>query len=140
MFKEAKLQCIQLTVSNDKCRKVIIVSNVCPKPTVQNIDHIAYVLLKAAVPLVEDNTADTTQTQQQSSLQGFLQGKLSSTGEERNSEIMRDRWSGSPVSINYHQSTNTEILDKGQNISYHYCESSKTQEKGTDISGKKLIH
>lgn len=105
MFKEAKLQCIQLTLSNEKCRKVIIVSNICPRPTVQDIDHIVCVLLKAAVPLIEDNTADTAQTQQQSSLHGFLQGKLSCTGKERNSEIMRDGGSGSPVSIDYYQST-----------------------------------
>lgn len=62
-----------------------------PKPTVQNIDHIVCVPLKAAVPLVEDNTANTTQTQQQGSLQGFLQGQLSCTGEERNNDIVRDR-------------------------------------------------
>lgn len=51
-------------------------------PTINNCSHIVYVLQKAAVPLIEDNTADTTQTQQKSSLQGFLQSKLSWTGAE----------------------------------------------------------
>lgn len=51
-----------------------VVANVNAKPTVYNTGHIVCVLLEACVPLVEDNTADTTQTQQQSSLQRFLQG------------------------------------------------------------------
>lgn len=42
------------------------------------------VLLKAAVPLIQDNTASTTQTEQQSSLHGILQGNRSCTGAKEN--------------------------------------------------------
>lgn len=44
------------------------------------------VLVEAAVPLVQDNAANTAQTQQQSSLTGALQGKRSCTGEKGNTK------------------------------------------------------
>ena len=59
--------------------KYLLFICVCLNLTVQKSGHIACVLLKAAVPLVEGNTAHTIHAQQQSSLQRFLQGKLSST-------------------------------------------------------------
>lgn len=48
-----------------------------------------WVLLKAAVPLIQDNTASTTQTEQQSSLHGILQGNRSCTGEKENKDTKR---------------------------------------------------
>lgn len=45
------------------------------KPTIQNSCHAVCVALKAAVPLVEDDAADASQTQEQSSLQWFLKGE-----------------------------------------------------------------
>lgn len=44
------------------------------------------VLLKAAVPLIQDYTASTTQTEQQSSLHGILQGKRSCTGQKQSKD------------------------------------------------------
>lgn len=68
------------------------------------------VLLKASLPLVNDNTVDTTQTHQQSSLQWFLQGKLFRTGEERNGEIMKDSGIGGKLKYWQRQKTKMSII------------------------------
>lgn len=39
--------------------------------------------VSAAVPLVQEHTADSTHTEKYSCFQGFLQGKLSHTGKKR---------------------------------------------------------
>jgi len=77
----------RLTVTNCVDRNGIIAS----KPTVQRSGQILCILMKAVVPLVEDDTTNTTQSQQQSSLRGFLQGKLFFTGEERDCEVIEGR-------------------------------------------------
>lgn len=43
-------------------------------PTVDNLVHLLHVLMKAAVPLIEDKAADATQTQEQSSVQSSIGG------------------------------------------------------------------